>query len=80
MTYTVVDLFCGCGGFSKGLSDSGLNVLVGIDKWDVAVDTYKNNNQHIAMCKDLTNYPPTEFENGTNVSKYDILVGGPPCQ
>ena len=27
----VVDLFCGCGGFTKGLEDAGLEVLAGID-------------------------------------------------
>ena len=30
----VLDLFCGCGGMSKGLQDSGLNVIAGIDIWD----------------------------------------------
>ena len=27
----VVDLFCGCGGFTKGLEDAGLEILAGID-------------------------------------------------
>ena len=26
-TYNVLDLFCGCGGMSKGLTDAGLNVI-----------------------------------------------------
>ena len=26
----VIDLFCGCGGMSKGLTDAGLNVIAGI--------------------------------------------------
>jgi len=33
----VIDLFCGCGGMSKGLTDAGLNVIAGIDVWDKAV-------------------------------------------
>ena len=28
----VLDLFCGCGGMSKGLSDSGMNIIAGIAK------------------------------------------------
>ncbi len=27
----VLDLFCGCGGLSHGLSESGLDVIAGID-------------------------------------------------
>lgn len=34
----VLDLFCGCGGFTKGLVDSGLNVVAGIDIWDKACE------------------------------------------
>jgi DNA (cytosine-5)-methyltransferase 1 len=27
----VIDLFCGCGGMSKGLTQAGLNIIAGID-------------------------------------------------
>ena len=44
----VIDLFCGCGGMSKGLSDAGLNIIAGIDSWDKAVESYnKNYNQNL---------------------------------
>jgi hypothetical protein len=33
MQYNVLDLFCGCGGMSRGLEDAGLNVIAGIDVW-----------------------------------------------
>lgn len=33
-TLNVLDLFCGCGGMSKGLTDAGLNIIAGIDIWD----------------------------------------------
>jgi len=36
-TLNVIDLFCGCGGMSKGLTDAGLNVIVGIDIWDKGI-------------------------------------------
>ena len=39
-TFNVLDLFCGCGGMSKGLSDAGLNVIAGIDIWDKAIENY----------------------------------------
>ena len=39
----VIDLFCGCGGFSKGFEQAGFNVRLGIDIWQDAVTTYKEN-------------------------------------
>jgi tRNA/tmRNA/rRNA uracil-C5-methylase (TrmA/RlmC/RlmD family) len=47
-TLNVIDLFCGCGGMSKGLTDAGLNVIVGIDIWDKAVQSYNKNFSHKA--------------------------------
>ena len=78
----VIDLFCGCGGMSKGLTDAGLNVLAGIDIWDKAVESYNKNNNHPAYCYDLTELPPEQFNELYNKENkiVDILVGGPPCQ
>ncbi len=77
----VIDLFCGCGGMSKGLTDAGLNVIAGIDIWDKAVESYNKNFEHKAYCEDLTNLPPEKFNELYNKENHriDILVGGPPC-
>lgn len=81
-TLNVLDLFCGCGGMSKGLSDAGLNIVAGIDIWDKAVESYNNNFEHQAYCEDLTELPPEKFNElyNTENKNIDILVGGPPCQ
>ncbi len=79
----VIDLFCGCGGMSKGLHDAGLNIVAGIDIWDKAVESYnKNYEHHKAYCEDLTKLPPERFNELYNKENknIDILVGGPPCQ
>lgn len=39
----VIDLFCGCGGMSKGLTDAGFNIIAGIDIWDKAIQSYTKN-------------------------------------
>lgn len=78
----VLDLFCGCGGMSKGLSDSGMNIIAGIDIWDKAINSYSKNFEHQVICKDLTELPPDDFNklyNKDNI-EIDLLVGGPPCQ
>ncbi len=78
----VIDLFCGCGGMSKGLTDSGLNIIAGIDIWDKAVENYNKNFKHKAYCEDLTILTPEKFDNLYNNDKktIDLIVGGPPCQ
>ena len=81
-TLNVIDLFCGCGGMSKGLMDAGLNVIAGVDIWDRAVESYNKNYHHKAYCADLTQLPPEKFNELYNKENknVDILVGGPPCQ
>lgn len=76
----VLDLFCGCGGFTKGLIDAGLNVVAGIDIWDKAVDNYKQNHKHICICNNLKTYHPCDFVKESGIREVDIIVGGPPCQ
>ena len=36
---------------SKGLEDAGLNVVAGIDIWDKAIDSYKENFNHLSICE-----------------------------
>ena len=78
----VLDLFCGCGGMSKGLTDAGLNIIAGIDFWDKAINSYKKNFNHLAICEDLTKLPPEKFNELYNKDNtiIDLIVGGPPCQ
>lgn len=76
--FNVLDLFCGCGGMTEGLSKN-LNIVCGIDIWDKAVNSYQSNHKHLALCKDLTKFPPAELEKQLKCN-IDIIVGGPPCQ
>jgi DNA (cytosine-5)-methyltransferase 1 len=78
----VIDLFCGCGGMSKGLTDAGLNIIAGIDIWDKAIKNYKQNFNHMGICEDLTKFPPQKFNELYNKNNYviDLIVGSPPCQ
>jgi len=78
----VIDLFCGCGGMTKGLTDAGFNIIAGIDIWDKAINNYKKNYHHQAICEDLTKLSPEMFNNLYNKDNksIDLIVGGPPCQ
>ena len=81
-TINALDLFCGCGGMSEGLTKAGINVIAGIDIWDKAINSYKKNFDHQAICADLTQLTPEKFQelyNKDNI-QIDLIVGGPPCQ
>lgn len=58
----VLDLFCGCGGMTKGLIDCGFEILAGIDIWSEAIDNYNKNYKHDGICVDITKLQPNEFD------------------
>ena len=54
--YTVLDLFCGAGGLSRGFIDAGFSVKLGIDIDDMALKTFEaNHDGATAMKLDLFN-------------------------
>lgn len=80
MPVSVVDLFCGIGGLTKGLELAGLNVLAGIDLDESCRFAYERNNRAKFIVGDvsaisveqlITLYPPEDMR---------ILVGCAPCQ
>jgi len=80
-TINAIDLFCGCGGMTTGLVKSGINVIAGIDIWPTAIESYKNNHEHLAICDDLAILTPDKFKMKYNIQvNIDLLVGSPPCQ
>jgi DNA (cytosine-5)-methyltransferase 1 len=83
--YTVMDLFCGTGGFSYGMEQSGhgFSTRFGIDVLPIATETFrKNHTQAVGLCKDIRKVRRTEVKELTKLSKgqVDVIVGGPPCQ
>lgn len=78
----VLDLFCGCGGLSKGFEEAGYNILIGVDFDQSALNTY-NANHKTAKGIQLDLSEPESFDiidkelNGQTV---DVIIGGPPCQ
>lgn len=80
MTLTCIDLFCGCGGLSKGLQLAGIKVVCGIDIWNVAINTYKHNFEHTAICGDIQKMDPTEVAEEIGLNEVNVIAGGIPCQ
>ncbi|MDR1265710.1 MAG: DNA cytosine methyltransferase [Propionibacteriaceae bacterium] len=81
---TVMDLFCGTGGFSKGFVDTGaFEVVHGIDVLPVAVSTFAaNHSDAFAVAGDIrkTRRAAVADHIGAQRGEVDVIIGGPPCQ
>ncbi|MDE0067256.1 MAG: DNA (cytosine-5-)-methyltransferase [Acidimicrobiaceae bacterium] len=73
-----VDLFCGCGGLSKGLISAGIDVAEAYDCWPQALETYVHNIGGHAVEFDLSDVDATS-ERISSLAP-DLVVGAPPCQ
>lgn len=72
-TYTVLDLFAGCGGMSRGFVDAGFSIVGGVENNLHAAATYAAN-----FGESVTHY--TDISEFQSVPKADVVIGGPPCQ
>lgn len=82
-SFNVIDLFCGCGGFSKGFQEAGFNVRFGIDLWEDATVTFKHNfPKSVVMNQDITKICGKDILSATGMKddEVDVIIGGPPCQ
>lgn len=78
----VLDLFCGCGGLSKGFSLAGFNIIGGVDFNKDAIATFNYNfKQAKGVCCNITDLKVKQIEKYFgNIKKIDVIIGGPPCQ
>ena len=83
--FTAIDAFCGAGGLSIGLKQSGFTVLAGFDKDSNCISTLRRNAKYInhrcieVDIRSLLNGQLRRIT-GVNVKELDLLAGGPPCQ
>lgn len=72
-----MDLFCGCGGLSKGFEKAGCEVRLGIDCDDGFLKTFERNHKNTEVLKyDISGPVPDEVKRVDP----DIVIGSPPCQ
>lgn len=78
---TIIDLFCGCGGLSYGLEQTGYDVILGIDNWGDALKTFAENHPHAKTLEgDISKVSASEIKKLIGKQTVDVIVGGPPCQ
>jgi len=76
-----IDLFCGAGGITSGLSASGLAPIAAVEFVPIACDTHHRN---FPSCKlhrgEIEKFKPTTVLSERELKKVSVVVGGPPCQ
>jgi DNA (cytosine-5)-methyltransferase 1 len=75
---SVVDFFCGAGGFSEGFRQQGFKNILGIDNWQPAINTYNHNYKHSFKTKDILDFYDN-IEDIHDLPNSDVILGSPPC-
>ncbi|MHA1730893.1 MAG: DNA cytosine methyltransferase [Promethearchaeota archaeon] len=76
-----VDLFAGCGGFSRGLLDAGWRHVVANEVWEPAARTYEENVSPNLVVGDIRDDGVFRtLVDATRGREPLVVVGGPPCQ
>lgn len=80
MPCVAIDLFCGIGGLTYGLTLAGINVIAGFDIDNSCKFAYEANNNAVFFDEDVTNIQSKEINKLYPKNSIRILVGCAPCQ
>lgn len=75
---TIIDIFCGAGGFSEGFRQQGFNITLGVDKWEPAMNTFNHNFELSCSAKDVLDFERS-VEEIEALPDTDVIIGSPPC-
>ena len=76
--HTLVDFFCGAGGFTEGFRQMGFQTLYGYDYWLPATQTYNHNYNLNCETKDISVFF-SSIDEINSIPNSTIIVGSPPC-
>ncbi len=79
---SVIDLFAGCGGLSKGFHEAGFKIILANELWEPAIASYKENFPDVKMIDGNIRNKDIKEKIVKESKKYDVdvIIGGPPCQ
>lgn len=75
---TVIDIFCGAGGFSEGFRQEGFEIKMGIDRWEPAIKTFNHNFELNCPVKNILDFQDNVAEI-ESLPDTDVIIGSPPC-
>lgn len=74
---TVIDFFCGAGGFSEGFRQMGFDIVKGYDYWQPAIDTYNHNFGTNSEKRNILDF--MDVKHIKELPDTKIILGSPPC-
>jgi DNA (cytosine-5)-methyltransferase 1 len=80
VSIVAVDLFCGVGGLTHGLQNSGINVVAGYDIDEHCRLPYEVNNNSKFLKTSITELKASEIQEHYGHSEVRLLAGCAPCQ
>ena len=75
-----VDLFCGAGGLTRGLENSGVDVAFGVDADPECRFPYETNNQAKFVLSTVEDLSPADLFEAFDGAQHTLLAGCAPCQ
>lgn len=75
-----IDLFCGVGGLTHGLSRGGISVIAGIDLDPECSFPYENNNDAVFIQRDVHGLSGTDLDGLFGDANLRLIGGCAPCQ
>ena len=75
---TVIDFFCGAGGFSEGFRQKNFKIIKGYDNWQPAINTYNHNFGTDSKIKNILDFK-NKIDEIENLPETDVIIGSPPC-
>lgn len=75
---TVIDFFCGAGGFSEGFRQKKFKIIKGYDNWQPAINTYNHNFGTDSKVKNILDFK-NKIDEIENLPETDVIIGSPPC-
>ena len=75
---TIIDFFCGAGGFSEGFRQQGFEIIAGYDHWEPATKTFNHNFGLNSTVKNILDFEHS-IEEIEKLPDTSIILGSPPC-
>jgi len=74
---TIIDFFCGAGGFSEGFRQMGFEIVKGYDNWKPAIDTFNQNFGTNSSLKNILDFK--DINEIKALPDTAVIIGSPPC-